>query len=143
MNKIYSVFFFISCFLSLDLSSSSSSCHSKVNNQRLEYCSGILLYAHLFILDVTKYLKRSIDIYEYTSCILSSITMVSFSWTTIELAAICFGIILIILLTVGGNLVVLFAFYDDPHLLTPSNNFLLSMAIADLLVGLIAMPFYS
>ena len=69
--------------------------------------------------------------------------MVSFSWTTIELACLCFGLSLIIVLTVGGNLVVLFAFYDDPHLLTPSNNFLLSMAIADLLVGLIAMPFYS
>ena len=69
--------------------------------------------------------------------------MVSFSWTTIELATICLGIILIILLTVAGNLIVLFAFYTDPHLLTPSNNFLLSMAIADLLVGLIAMPFYS
>ncbi|CAF0727777.1 unnamed protein product [Rotaria sordida] len=69
--------------------------------------------------------------------------MVSISWTTIELVSICFGIILIILLTIGGNLVVLFAFYNDPHLLTPSNNFLLSMAIADLLVGLIAMPFYS
>jgi hypothetical protein len=69
--------------------------------------------------------------------------MVSFSWTTLELVSVCFGTILIILLTVGGNLVVLFAFYTDPHLLTPSNNFLLSMAIADLLVGLIAMPFYS
>ncbi|CAF2712176.1 unnamed protein product [Rotaria sp. Silwood2] len=69
--------------------------------------------------------------------------MVSISWTSIELVTVCFGIVLIILLTIGGNLVVLFAFYNDPHLLTPSNNFLLSMAIADLLVGLIAMPFYS
>jgi hypothetical protein len=69
--------------------------------------------------------------------------MVSFSWTTIELVSVCFCIILIILLTVGGNLVVLFAFFTDPYLLTPSNNFLLSMAIADLLVGLISMPFYS
>ncbi len=69
--------------------------------------------------------------------------MVSFSWNTIEFVSICFVIIVIILLTVGGNLVVLFAFYTEPHLLTPSNNFLLSMAIADLLVGLIAMPFYS
>jgi hypothetical protein len=69
--------------------------------------------------------------------------MVSLSWSTIELVSVCFGIILIILLTIGGNLVVLFAFYTDPHLLTPSNNFLLSMAIADLLVGLISMPFYS
>lgn len=69
--------------------------------------------------------------------------MALISCTTIELVSICFGIISIILLTVGGNLVVLFAFFTDPHLLTPSNNFLLSMAIADLLVGLIAMPFYS
>jgi hypothetical protein len=67
----------------------------------------------------------------------------SFPWRTTEYISICFGIVLIILLTVGGNLVVLFAFYNDAHLLTPSNNFLLSMAIADLLVGLIAMPFYS
>jgi hypothetical protein len=67
----------------------------------------------------------------------------SFPWRTTEYISICFGIVLIILLTVGGNLVVLFAFYNDTHLLTPSNNFLLSMAIADLLVGLIAMPFYS
>ena len=69
--------------------------------------------------------------------------MVALSWTSIELAAVGFAIGLIILLTVAGNLVVLFAFYDDPHLLTPSNHFLLSMAIADLLVGLIAMPFHS
>jgi hypothetical protein len=69
--------------------------------------------------------------------------MLLFSWTTIEIVSRCFGIILIILLTIGGNLVVLFAFYNDSRLLTPSNNFLLSMAIADLLVGLIAMPFHS
>ncbi|CAF0755738.1 unnamed protein product [Adineta ricciae] len=67
----------------------------------------------------------------------------SFSWQTIEFLSVCFAIILIILLTVGGNLVVLFAFCNDPHLLTPSNNFLLSMAIADLLVGLVGMPFYA
>ena len=67
----------------------------------------------------------------------------TFSWSTMEFLSVCFGIVLIILLTVGGNLVVLFAFCNDPHLLTPSNNFILSMAIADLLVGLIGMPFYS
>ena len=67
----------------------------------------------------------------------------SFLWETIESFSVGFGIILIILLTIGGNLVVLFAFCNDSHLLTPSNNFLLSMAIADLLVGLISMPFYS
>ncbi|CAF1071215.1 unnamed protein product [Adineta steineri] len=67
----------------------------------------------------------------------------SFPWHTTEFISVCFGIILIILLTVGGNLVVLFAFCNDPHLLTPSNNFILSMAIADLLVGLIGMPFHS
>ena len=69
--------------------------------------------------------------------------MFTLSWTNIELMLIYVAIILIILLTVAGNLVVLFAFYTDRHLLTPSNHFLLSMAIADLLVGLIAMPFYS
>ena len=69
--------------------------------------------------------------------------MVSVLGTNLELICVSFAIILIIVLTVGGNLVVLFAFYTDPHLLTPSNHFLLSMAIADLLVGLIAMPFYS
>ncbi len=69
--------------------------------------------------------------------------MMTYPWRTIESLSVSFGIILIILLTVGGNLVVLFAFFNDPHLLTPSNNFLLSMAIADLLVGLICMPFYS
>jgi hypothetical protein len=42
--------------------------------------------------------------------------MMSFPWETIELISICFGIVLIILLTV---------------------------AIADLLVGLVCMPFYS
>ena len=65
--------------------------------------------------------------------------MASFFWITVKLVFACFAIIL----TITGNLVVLFAFYNDPCLLTPSNNFLLSMAIADLLVGLIAMPFYS
>ena len=69
--------------------------------------------------------------------------MLSLSWSSVELILVNLVIIVIILLTVGGNLVVLFAFYTDPHLLTPSNYFLLSMAIADLLVGLIAMPFHS
>ncbi|CAF0728733.1 unnamed protein product [Adineta ricciae] len=69
--------------------------------------------------------------------------MMTISTLSFEVVAVCFFIILIIILTIGGNLVVLFAFYNDPHLLTPSNNFLLSMAIADLLVGLIAMPFHS
>jgi hypothetical protein len=67
----------------------------------------------------------------------------SFSWRAIESLSAGLGIILVILLTVGGNLVVLFAFCNDSHLLTPSNNFLLSIAIAELLVGLISMPFYS
>ena len=69
--------------------------------------------------------------------------MISLTWPMFELLAVCFALILIIILTVGGNLVVLFAFYIEPQLLTPSNHFLLSMAIADLFVGLIAMPFYS
>lgn len=69
--------------------------------------------------------------------------MTFITWPTVELIGVNVGIVLIILLTVGGNLFVLFAFYNDPHLLTPSNHFLLSMAIADLLVGLIAIPFYS
>lgn len=64
-------------------------------------------------------------------------------WQTTETVLVYCATILIIVLTVGGNLVVLFAFCNDPHLLTPSNNFLLSMAIADLLVGLIGMPFYA
>jgi hypothetical protein len=67
----------------------------------------------------------------------------SFPWRTTEFVLLSFATVLIIVLTVGGNLIVLFAFCNDPHLLTPSNNFLLSMAIADLLVGLIGMPFYS
>lgn len=111
----------------------------------------VLLYTHSFISDASEYKKRSINlstsnyiyIFQNKAHILSFLTMLLFSWTTIEIVSRCFCIILIILLTIGGNLVVLFAFYNDSRLLTPSNNFLLSMAIADLLVGLIAMPFHS
>ncbi|CAF0746979.1 unnamed protein product [Didymodactylos carnosus] len=65
------------------------------------------------------------------------------SWDNIESIFICSAIIIVTFLTIFGNLFVLFAFYNDPHLLTPSNNFILSMAIADFLVGLCCMPFYS
>ena len=47
------------------------------------------------------------------------------------------------LITICGNLLVIFSFFIDRQIRNPTNYFLLSLSISDFLIGLISMPLYT
>ncbi|KAL8565162.1 hypothetical protein ACOMHN_003949 [Nucella lapillus] len=59
---------------------------------------------------------------------------------TVEVVLICIVVAVLAILTAGGNLLVIVAFRLDKTLQTVSNYFLLSLAVADLTIGLVSMP---
>jgi hypothetical protein len=74
---------------------------------------------------------NSLSLIEQTTMISKNVTP-----TTTEFSpAACFGFIILLLATVGGNTLVLLALFLDKRLHSPSFYLIANMAIADLLLG--------
>lgn len=63
--------------------------------------------------------------------------------TAAEIVVIAIVVSMLSVLTAGGNLLVIVAFKLDKNLQTVSNYFLLSLAVADLTIGVVSMPLYT
>ncbi|XP_076442821.1 muscarinic acetylcholine receptor M1-like [Babylonia areolata] len=61
----------------------------------------------------------------------------------VQVVLICIVVVILAILTAGGNLLVIVAFRLDKTLQTVSNYFLLSLAVADLTIGVVSMPLYT
>ena len=61
-------------------------------------------------------------------------------WETIVISVL---VTILVVLTAGGNLLVMVSFKMDRKLQTLSNYFLLSLSVADFAIGLISMPLYT
>ena len=47
------------------------------------------------------------------------------------------------LITISGNLLVMFSFFLDRQIRNPTNYFILSLSVSDFLIGLVSMPLYT
>ncbi|XP_076098507.1 muscarinic acetylcholine receptor M2-like [Mytilus galloprovincialis] len=61
----------------------------------------------------------------------------------LEIISVSIVVAILSALTIGGNLLVIIAFRIDKQLQTITNYFLLSLAVADMAIGVISMPLYT
>jgi len=61
-------------------------------------------------------------------------------WQIIILGLLAFTTSIV---TVGGNLIVILSFIIERNIRQPTNYFIASLAVSDLLIGAVSMPFYT
>lgn len=64
-------------------------------------------------------------------------------YSTIQICLVAIVVGALSLITAGGNLMVIVSFRMDRQLQTVSNYFLLSLSVADLVIGAVSMPLYT